>query len=151
MDLKPIDLLNKSFRLKVRGYDPSEVHQFLHAAATELERLLAENIGLKEQVESLEAEVGRYRDVERTLNNALVLAQKTAEEVMANARKEADLVMREARSKAERDLGQTQKELEELRKTRDRFAIEFRALLQSCLEICEGSQGGERKKRSSGK
>ncbi len=151
MDLKPIDLLNKRFRLKVRGYDPGEVHQFLHAAGTELKRLLAENVGLRGQVASLEAEVGQYREVETTLSDALVLAQKTAEEVMVNARKEADLVMREARSKAEPDFGQTQKELEELRKTRDRFAIEFRALLQSSLEICKGSQGGERKKRSSGK
>ena len=143
MELKPIDLLNKGFRRKMRGYDASEVDEFLRAAAGAFEEALVESARLTERVESLETELQRYKEIESTLNNALVLAQKTADELKANAQKEAELIKREARDETERELRQAREELEEVRKRRDRFTVEFRALLRSYLETCESGEGAK--------
>lgn len=144
MELKPIDLLNKTFSHKMRGLDPAEVREYLSEAAGEIERLLTENESLRSKMAGLESEVRRYREMEDTLNNALVLAQKTADQLNETARKEAEIMVSEARQTAERDLRELRGEYEELLKTKDRFQIEFRALLRGCLEMCERGDSAER-------
>lgn len=139
--LKPIDIVNKKFGRKVRGYDTSEVDEFLRSAADDMEEILAANAELRVRVQSLDGDLQRYRDMESALNNAFILAQKTAEDTTAAAHKEADLIVREARDDIKAESQQALRELEDLRKTKERFGIEFRALLRSCLEMCERSEG----------
>lgn len=149
MALKPIDLLNKTFAKRVRGYDAAEVQEFLRAAAADFEESLGDNKRLSERLEGLEQEVARYRDMEATLNNALVLAQKTADELRTNAVKEAELVIREAQAKAEKDFAEIRdkqatvvSELENLQRMRERFEVEFRAVLRTYLDLLGGDDSG---------
>ncbi|MHB1189640.1 MAG: DivIVA domain-containing protein [Armatimonadota bacterium] len=137
MKITPIDLMNKKFDRSMRGYSVAEVEGFLHEVADELGKLLDENKELRDKAAAAESEAQRYRDIEGTLNNALVLAQKTADDLLANAHTEADLIIRESREKVERDLEQARRELEELRRTRELFNFEFKALLRGYLEVCE--------------
>ena len=63
----------------------------------ELEQALSEKSALEGKMTSLEEQVARYKQIERAMNEALVVAQKVADEKKDLARREAELILREAR------------------------------------------------------
>lgn len=100
MKITAIDLSHKKLNRSFRGYRAAEVDDLLKDIASELEEAARDRARLEEQVESMRGEVGRYKEMEETLNNAILLAQRTADELRANAYREADLVVREAEERA---------------------------------------------------
>jgi cell division initiation protein len=141
MDLTPIDILHVQFKRGLRGYSPTQVDDFLHSVAAKMEDFARERADLREQVERLGGEVNRCREIETTMHSALVLAQKTADELKANAHHEADLILREAQqnsaqhvSDAHDELAELKSQIASLREDRDRFESEFRTLVRSCSE-----------------
>ncbi|HBG77212.1 MAG TPA: septum formation initiator, partial [Clostridiales bacterium] len=54
MSLTPMDIHNKEFARKFRGYQEDEVDEFLDAIVDEFEKLHKENIDLKDKVHALE-------------------------------------------------------------------------------------------------
>lgn len=143
--MMPIDLERKKLKKGLRGYDTHEVDALLERAAKEIETLLGELKQTRELSERQRAEIETFRAQESTLKEALLLAQRTADETRFTAHKEADLIVEEARRKAADLETQTQTrindlrwELERLRLDRQRFVTGFRALLESHLrEIAE--------------
>lgn len=138
MKIMPIDIANKKFSRTMRGYNTTEVDALLKDVASEIEGLLTEQNKLQERVERMEAETARYRDMEGTLKDAIVLAQKTSDDLLANARREADLIMRESKESTAHELAKTKSELETLQQTKARFVLEFRSMLTSYLEMVKG-------------
>ncbi|MBN2248159.1 MAG: DivIVA domain-containing protein [Coriobacteriia bacterium] len=140
MRLTPLDIHHKEFSHALRGYNEVEVDEFLDQVADELERLFKENIDLSEKIEGLELKVREYQDMERTLHNTLLSAQKSADEIAQKAEREADAVLKEAevkakeiihdaltsKQKATADLGRIKQAEEEFRGT-------FKALLERQL------------------
>lgn len=102
MKITAIDLTHRKFARSFRGYRPQEVDDLLREVAAELEESARDRARMQDQIERLHAEVSRYREMEQTLNNAVLLAQKTADEVQASARRDADSLLREAELRAER-------------------------------------------------
>ena len=140
MPLTPIDILHRSFPRSIRGYRAEAVEDFLREVAADYEAALAENARMKEQLALLERELQRYRDMETALHEALVLANKTAEEVRNAARHEAQLVLEQARTQAKEELEQQRRAAAVIEQERARFVREFRALLMSYLADLEGSR-----------
>lgn len=101
MSLTPLDIQNKEFSRSFRGYNETEVDDFLDRVVRDFNGLLKDNSALREQVEQLTTAIDQYRRLEDTLHNTLVVAQQTAEELKASARREADLIVADARRKAE--------------------------------------------------
>ncbi|MHB1135780.1 MAG: DivIVA domain-containing protein [Coriobacteriia bacterium] len=140
MRLTPLDIHHKEFSHALRGYNEVEVDEFLDQVADELERLFKENIDLSEKIEALEVKVREYQDMERTLHNTLLSAQKSADEIAQKSEREADAVLKEAevkakeiihdaltsKQKATADLGRIKQAEEEFRST-------FKALLERHL------------------
>ena len=89
MKLTPLDIRHKEFKRGMRGYVDGEVDEFLDEVADEFERLFKENIELSERCEGLQEKIDQYRNLEETLQNTLVAAQRSAEELKANAQKES--------------------------------------------------------------
>jgi len=98
--LTPLDIQNKELRRSFRGYNEGEVDEFLDQLAQDYEWLYLENQRLKEKLEDTEAGVARYQDMEQTIKDTLVMAQKNAEELRENAKREAELLLSESRQKA---------------------------------------------------
>ena len=96
MALTPIDIQNKEFRKGVRGYNTEEVNKFLESISKEYEGVYAEIFELRDKVQRLEAELKQYKQLESTLQQTMVLAQQTADDVKQAARHEAELVLKEA-------------------------------------------------------
>lgn len=144
MALTPLDITNKEFKVKIRGYDRDAVDEYLDQIIREFEVLIKENSSLKEQAELLNQRVEQYRALEETINKTLVIAQESAEEIKTNARREADLIIQEARLQAERILeaGQAKarrimEENADLARAAQTLRGQVRSLLQSQLEAID--------------
>ena len=140
--LTPLDIQNKKFNKEFRGYNPDDVDQFMLEAAKNYERLLQENMDLKENVERLATKLEHYQHMETTLHSTLVIAQETAEEVKLNAKRECELMMKEMEVRGQRMLDDAAAkvrrmnvEYEELRKHAQVFRIRQKTLLAAQLEM----------------
>lgn len=140
MKLTPLDIHHKEFGHALRGYNEAEVDAFLDQVADELERLFKENIDLSEKMEALEAKVRTYQDMERTLHNTLLSAQKSADEMMQKAQREAEAVLKDAEVKAKEVIhaALTNKqrataELGRVKQAEEEFRSQFKALLERHL------------------
>jgi len=126
----------------LKGYNVEEVDEFLDELTAEYERLYKENAELKGQIESSKKDLEHYRQVEHTLQNTLVMAQTTAEDIKKMAKSQADQIIKDAqlesRKQAE-DLSRQDFELrvkmEETKKKFDMYKAKMEALLISQLEV----------------
>ncbi|MDR3685686.1 MAG: DivIVA domain-containing protein [Coriobacteriia bacterium] len=100
MKLTALDIHHKEFRHSLRGYSEEEVDGFLDQVADEFDRLFKENIDISEKLEQANERVRGYQSMEATLNNTLVSAQRSAEEIVAKAGVEADAMLRDAEQKS---------------------------------------------------
>ena len=144
MDLSPLEITQREFARKWRGYDPEEVRTFLEQIAEELTRLNQESSERANQSQRLEAQVRVHQEREDTLRNALITAQKMTEEIKANAKREADLILKEAELKGERllemahrKLAQVQAEIAEFTRQRELFLAKLRGLIRTHQELLE--------------
>lgn len=99
--LTPIDIQNKDFEVKFRGYDTDEVDDFFDLLAADYEKLYKENGELKKQMLEVNEQIEKYKMMESTLQNSIVLAQSASEEIRANANEKADNIVKQAQMQAE--------------------------------------------------
>ena len=78
--LTPMDIHDHQFKKSFRGYNENEVDDFLDRVVDDFEKLLRENERLKNQVYANDKELEHYRKLEKTLNDTLMVAQRTARE-----------------------------------------------------------------------
>lgn len=135
-DITPTDIVNKQFRLGLRGYDKNEVDDFLQQTSDSLYRALEESQRLRAQIEDLRGRIQHYQETEDLIKNALVLAERTADEVRQRAHQEADLIKRQA----EEDIRRERTELEEIRQTRFRMVAEIRGMLNTHLSMLDAQE-----------
>lgn len=144
--ITPLEIQNKEFKKVMRGYKESEVDEFLDKIMMDYEKLYKDNIELKDKIALLQEQIDKYANLEKTLNNTLIVAQSTAEEVAANAHRKAELIIKEAENKAmtiideaNREVVKIQREYEEIKKQMHIFRTRFRTLLESQLEAINSS------------
>ncbi len=135
--LTPIDITNKRFRRALRGYRTSEVDEFLAEVGADYEAVVLENARLREQVAQMQEELNRYRAMEEAMKEALVLAQRTADELRATAHQEAEILRAQAEMQIRQQFEQQRKAIADLQVARQRFAIELRSALNGMLEFVE--------------
>lgn len=150
MQMTPIDIRNKTFRKAVRGYQSDEVEKFLDTVSLEFETAYSENFELREKVKRLDAELSQYRQLENTLQQTLVLAQQTAEEVKQAARHEAELLLREAEqeklrkvSEAQEKWEEIQEEIQDLMRKRDLVRTQLKSFLHAHLDLANTQERNE--------
>ena len=148
--LTPLDIENKRFPTKFKGYDDVEVDAFLDQLTVDYERLYRENAELRAQVEDGKKELEHYRNVEKTLQNTLVMAQTTAEDIKLNAQSRAEQIIRDAQSEARKATEEITKEEFEIRRRTEELKRQFsvykakmEALLISQLELLQDKETDE--------
>ncbi len=144
MRITPLDIQQKQFPVRFRGFDMEEVYAFLEVVREEMEELIRENTSLKEQVHRLEAQLQDYRHIEDTLKETLLMAQQMVEDYKENARKEAELIIKEAEQKADAIVRQAQEkvlkiheDIMDLKGIRRHFKEELRRLIESHMRMLE--------------
>lgn len=156
MRITPLDIQQRQFPIKFRGFDVEEVYAFLEIVREDMEDLLRENASLKEQVHRIENQIKEYRDMETTLRETLITAQQMVEDYKTNSRKEAELLIKEAELRAEQILDGAQEkvvkiheDIVDLKGIRRHFKEEVKRLIESHLRMLdfdkerEGEEKGE--------
>lgn len=141
--LTPLEIENKTFNKQiVNGYSVNEVHEFMTSLLADYEKLYKENIEYKDKIEVLNQGIQHYKSIEDTLQNALIVAQGTAETVKQNAKAEADNILKQAEINATKAVDEIKKQrLEtemqygETRKQFDVYKAKMESLLISQLEL----------------
>ncbi len=148
MRITPLDIQQKQFPLKLRGFDVKEVYAFLEVIREEMDELFGENTSLKEQLHILENQAKEYRVMESTLIETLVTAQKIVEDYKGNARKGAELISKEAKLKADALIMEAQEkvvkiheDIDNLKEIRIHFKEEVRGLTESHLRMLDFDGG----------
>lgn len=141
--ITPLDIENKKFaKQMMNGYNVDEVDDFLDELTLDYGKLYKENAELKAQREEIDSNVGKYKNIENTIQNTLIMAQKTADEVQEVAKKQAEQIIKDAEFQAKNSVEELntqillkQKELEDLKKQFDVYKAKMESLLISQLEL----------------
>lgn len=121
--LTPVEIQGITFKTG-RGYRKDDVDSFMKALYHDYEIMYKENQELKERIMTLSDGIQYYKNLEQTLQKALVLAEKTSEETREAARKQAETIEHNAKMKAEKMLYDARKEL-------DRIDVKTQELIQN--------------------
>lgn len=140
MRVTPLDILQKQFRKRYKGFDPQEVRAFFQLLRKEIEDLLRENAALKEEVRKIENEVKEYSDLEKALRDTLLNGQEFVNTFRENAERSAALHTQAARNKAEellrghqQNIVKIHEDISELKRIRKQFKEEMHQLIDSSL------------------
>ena len=80
--LTPLDIENKKFSKQImNGYNVEEVDDFLDEIGVDFAKKQKEVNEASKKIEELNASLEHYKNIESTLQNTLLMAQSTAEEV----------------------------------------------------------------------
>lgn len=141
IELTPLDVRKKKgdFSRGLRGYDPSEVDQFLGLVAKRLEEVVKVNLSLRERVEDLAARVEGQEGRERAVQDALVTAQSLKLDIQEQAKRDAERVRRESESDADRVRQESEREAERVRHDAERFAREVEEEAERALEVAQAT------------
>ncbi len=144
MRITPLDIQQKQFPVKFRGFEMDEVYAFLELVREEMEELLRENSSLKETISRLDSQMKDYKNMESSLKDTLMTAQQMVDDYKNNSRKEAELILREAEIKAEEMLRDAQErvvkiheDIVDLKGIRRHFKEELKRLIQNHLQLIE--------------
>ena len=126
----------------VNGYSVEDVDDFLDELTAEYSKNYKEVSELRAKVEELNNSLVQYKTIESTLQNTLVMAQTTAEEVKNVAKQKADQIIEEAKANAQKQVDELnneillkQKELDDVKKQFDIYKAKMESLLISQLEL----------------
>ena len=139
----PLDIENKKFaKQMMNGYSVEEVDNFLDELTVDYEKLYKESNENKTKMAELEANLVKYKNLESTLQNTLVMAQSTADKIKKVAQQQADQIIRDAQGTAKQQLMEIEqqitiktKELDDLQKQFDVYKAKMESLLISQLEL----------------
>lgn len=140
--LTPLDIQNKEFKREFRGYAMSEVDEFLNRIIEGYEKLYKTNMDSRDKITMLEETIKQYKTMEETLQNTLIVAQSTGDQIQKNAQEKADNIIKEAHNKAREIVASSYSEMnkltyqyEELKRGMDVYRAKMTALLESQLGI----------------
>ena len=101
MALTPLDIHNKEFHVKLRGYDQDEVNDFLDQVIKDYEQALKENERLTDSLKQNQEKLKYFNDLKDSLNQSIIVAQEAADKVKANSQREAEIINREAQKQGQ--------------------------------------------------
>jgi cell division initiation protein len=144
MRITPLDIQQKQFGTKFRGFDMEEVDSFLEIIREEMEELLRDNANLREEARRFEKQLKEYKNIETTLRDTLVKTQQMVEEYQSTAKRDAELRMKEAELEADRLVQDAQQkvvkiheDITDLKGIRRHFKEEVKRLIESHMSMLE--------------
>jgi cell division initiation protein len=149
MSLTPVEIRHVRIARRPLGYERPSVDRLLDEIASSYEDVWRDRADLRDEIDRLEGELRRQREIEEALRNTLLSAERMADELRARAHHEADLIVAEARTKgreiaasAEAEEQRVRDEIRRLRTLETDFRAEFRAFLTAALDRLEGDSVG---------
>ncbi len=144
-----------------KNYSPEEIDRFLDQIIKQVERMIEDNknknkeIILKDKkIEELEKSLANFRHTEEklaqyermesTLNRAIIMAQKTSDQIKTAAHRESEIILEDAKRNASRIVNEsllkaekTEMEAEMLKRNINTFKRKLKGLIQTQLDMVD--------------
>lgn len=155
----------QKFNKTLRGYDPKEVNAFIDEVINQVEEMVSEIKEKEKEISSLKEQIknydqlennlnnkmkeqkeiiDRYKSMELTLNQTIVTAQDSGEQIRRLAKQESDIIISDARKNSNRIVNDAliraekiEFEVDNLRKNMKVFKNKLRGILQSQLDMVD--------------
>ena len=114
MALTPLDIQNKTFPTKMRGYNQDEVDDFLDLVVRDYEEITQRNRELEKAVKHSEEKLEYFNELKDALNQSIIVAQDTADKVKTSASKESEVIVTYAQNKADELVATAEKRAHQL-------------------------------------
>ena len=98
--MTPVEIRHVNLPRKPLGYDRQATDELLDDIASSYEHVWRDRADLRDELEELESELARQKELEQALRNTLLSAERMADDMRTQARREADVIVDEARSAA---------------------------------------------------
>ena len=142
------------FNRTLHGYDPEEVNEFLDKVIVQVEKIvesskikdarIKELEGQVKEVDAIKEKLTRYENMDQTLREAILMAQRTSEQMKLNTIKESELILGDAKRNANRIVNDalikaeaTEREAAMLRRNITIFKRKLKDQLQAQLEMVD--------------
>lgn len=134
------------FNRVLRGYDPEEVNNFLDQIIARIEEMVSEIAAKDKEIERLKKSQGnpeamerlaQYERMEDTLNRAIIMAQKTSDQLKVAAHKESEIMLDDAKKNASRIVNEALQRAEKIENdamTLQRNVTVFKRRLKNIVE-----------------
>lgn len=99
--LTPLELQKIEFKKKMGGYVQADVDELFSVIKGDYETLYKENIKLRDRLEVLEDLVNKYKGMEDTMRDTLIVAQKAADDLAKGATQKAEAIIQQAENEAQ--------------------------------------------------
>lgn len=142
MNFTPNDIQNLTFKKGFMGYSEDMVNDVLDKIIEDYTAYIRENVELKDKLALLNEGLQHYKNIEESLQNALLVAQQTGEDIKKNAYEKAENVIREAEIKAQKIINDANQEVvkikfeyEDSKKKLHVFKTKCEMLLMSQMDL----------------
>ncbi len=142
----------EKFTRTLRGYDPDEVNHFIDQVISQVEimvndiksknKKIAELSSLEEENAKLKEKLATYEHMEGTLNRAILMAEKTSEQIKLSAHQESETIINDAKRNANRIVNdallraeKTEMEADMLRRNITIFKRKLKSIIEAQLDM----------------
>lgn len=144
-----------------KNYTPEEVDRILEQIISQVERMIEDNkaknreLALKDKkiqeltsmvsnMKPIQDRLAHYERLEGTLNRAIMMAQKTSDQIKSSAHRESEILLEDAKRNASRIVNEsllkaekTEMEAEALKRNIIIFKRKLKGILESQLEMVD--------------
>lgn len=92
----------EKFSYEINGYNRDEVNKFINDVIVQTENIVSRCRKQRDEIESLKKELEHYRNLEKSLNMAILKAEETGDNIKRMARNEAEMIIGDAKGNASR-------------------------------------------------
>lgn len=142
--LTPIEIQSRVFKSVGLGYDKKDVDSFMKEIVESYESLYREKMELMDKINVLNNGIQNYKAMEKTMQKALVLAQKTADDTQETAMRNAHVIEKEALAKADLIVNDARRSLEQIHQKTvflaqqyEKYKLQFKSLAAAQMELLE--------------
>ncbi|HAR6503859.1 TPA: DivIVA domain-containing protein [Staphylococcus pseudintermedius] len=142
MAFTPSEIKNKAFTRIKNGFEPTEVEQYLEQLSHKIERLKEDKKQLEKVLEERDAHIQSFKEVEKSVGEAIVSAQRAADETKAAAQKERDAIIQKAQAEASQIVNdgiekarRLSFQTEDMKRQSKVFRSRFRMLVEAQLDL----------------
>ena len=114
MPITSLEIKDKKFSSKFRGFDPEEVDEFLDIVVRDYEMLVRSNYEKEQHIKNLEERLSYFDEIKDSLSQSVLIAQDTAERVKQSANERSQNIIKQAEQDAQRLLDEAKYKANEI-------------------------------------
>lgn len=134
----------RKFNNSFPGYNKNEVNSFVSNVTTEYESMLNNLKARDNEINNLKKELEHFRNIENTLNRAILIAEESSQNIKKTAFDESRVIIEDAKRNASRIINnalikaeKVEIEAENLKRQVERYKKKYRNILEEQLEEIE--------------